>query len=110
MKGASNIKALFFYFFIIFNVNRMFQGCFLLFLSLCLLFTCLQPMPEKEVKAYVLIILQARIAINKKVSGKHIPLSKNAKDAAFKRSRLHRFSMVLDYLLFVSGYGQKLKY
>ena len=110
MKSASNTKVLGFYFFIIFNVNRMSQGWFLQFLSLCLLFICLQSMPGKEVKAYVLIILQARIANIKKVSGKHIPLSKNAKDAALKKSRLHHFSMVLDYLLFVSGYGQKLKY
>ena len=44
----------------------MFQGCFLQFLSLCLLFRCLQSMSEKEVEAYVLIILQARIAINQK--------------------------------------------
>ena len=86
----------------------MFQGCFLQFLSLCLLFRCLQSMSEKEVEAYVLIILQARIAINKKGSQKYIPLSKN-KDAVLKKSRLHGFCMVLDYLLSLSGYGQKLK-
>ena len=65
-------------------------------------------MSEKEVEGYVLIILQARIAINKKGSRKYIPLSKN-KDAVLKKSRLHGFCMVLDYLLSVSGYGQKLK-
>ena len=65
-------------------------------------------MSEKEVEAYVLIILQARIAINKKGSQKYIPLSKN-KDAVLKKSRLHGFCMVLDYLLSLSGYGQKLK-
>ena len=108
MKIASNIKALLFDFFIFFNVIRMFQGCFLQFLSLCLLFRCLQSMPEKEVKAYVLIILQARIAIDKKGSRKYIPLSKN-KDAVLKKSRLYGFCMVLDYLLSLSGYGQKLK-
>ena len=86
----------------------MFQGCFLWILSLCLLFRCLQSISEKEVEAYVLIILQARIAINKKGSRKYIPLSKN-KDAVLKKSRLHGFCMVLDYLLSVSGYGQKLK-
>ena len=62
-------------------------GCFkdvlYSFLSLCLLFRCLQSMSEKEVEAYVLIILQARIAINKKGGRKHIPLPKNAKDAVF---------------------------
>ena len=66
MKSASNIKALVFYFFIFFNVIRMFQGCFLWILSLCLLFRCLQSISEKEVEAYVLSILQARIAINQK--------------------------------------------
>ena len=66
MKSASNIKALVFDFFIFFNVIRMFQGCFLWILSLCLLFRCLQSISEKEVEAYVLIILQVRIAINQK--------------------------------------------
>ena len=42
-------------------------------------------MSEKEVEAYVLIILQAKIAINKKGSQKHIPLLKNAKDAVLKK-------------------------
>ena len=42
-------------------------------------------MSEKEVEAYVLIILQARIAINKKGGRKHIPLPKNAKDAVLKK-------------------------
>ena len=59
----------------------MFQGCFLQFLSLCLLFRCL----HREVEAYVLIILQARIVINKKDDRKHIPPSKNAKDAVLKK-------------------------
>ena len=86
----------------------MFQGCFLQFLSLCLLFRCLQSMSEKEDEAYVLIILQARIVISKKGSRKYIPLSKN-KDAILKKSRLPGFCMVLDYLLSLSGYGQKLK-
>ena len=54
-------------------------------LSLCLLLRCLQSMSEKEVEAYVLIILQARIAINMKGGQKHIPLSKNAKDAVLKK-------------------------
>ena len=67
-------------------------------------------MSEKEVEAYVVIILQARIAINKKGDRKHIPLSKNAKDAVLKKSRLHGFCMLLIVcLLSVSGYGQKLK-
>ena len=67
-------------------------------------------MSEKEVEAYVLIILQARIAINKKGGRKHKPLSKNAKDAVLKKkSRLHGFCIVLDYLLFVAGHEQKLK-
>ena len=51
---------------------------FLQFLSLCLLFRCLQFMSEKEVEAYVLIILHARIVINKKGGRNHIPLPKNA--------------------------------
>ena len=42
-------------------------------------------MSEKDIEAYVLIILQARIAINKKGGWKHIPLSKNAKDAVLKK-------------------------
>ena len=76
MKSASNIKALVFDFF---NAIRMFQECFFLqFLSLCLLFGCLQFMSEKEVEAYVLIILHARIVINKKGGRNHIPLPKNA--------------------------------
>ena len=57
----------------------------------------------------VFLILQARIAINKKGGWQHIPLSKNAKDAVLKKSRLHGFGMVPDYILSVSGYGQKLK-
>ena len=85
MLCASNIKASVFDFFIFLNVIRMFQGRFSQFLSLCLLFRCLQSMSEKEVEAYVLIILQARIAINKKSGRKHIPLSKNAKDPVLKK-------------------------
>ena len=50
-----------------------------------------------------MIILQARIAINKK-GGQKI-----CKDAVLKKSRLHGFCMVLDYLISVSGYGQKLQ-
>ena len=72
MKSVSKIRALAFDFFIFFNVIRMFQGC-------------LQSMSEKEVEAYVMIILPARTAINKKGDRKHIPLSKNAKDAVLKK-------------------------
>ena len=80
MKSASNIKALVFDFFLSFLMPL---GCFknvffLQFLSLCLLFRCLQFMSEKEVEAYVLIILHARIVINKKGGRNHIPLPKNA--------------------------------
>ena len=102
----AKLRALAFDFFLPFLMSL---GCFFTVLSLCLLFRCLQSMSEKEVEVHVLIILQARIAVNKKVGQKHIPLSKNAKDAVLKKSRLHGFWMVLDYLLSVSGYGQKLK-
>ena len=62
----ATLKHQFLIFFVFFKVIRMFEGRFQQFLSLCLLFRCLQSMSEKEVDAYVLIILQARIAINKK--------------------------------------------
>ena len=65
----------------------MFQGCFLQFLSLCLLFRCL----HREVEAYVLIILQARIVINKKGDRKHIPPSKNAKGCCFEKKVSYMF-------------------
>ena len=64
---------------------------FLQFLSLCLLFRCLQFMSEKEVEAYVLIILHARIVINKKGGRNHIPLPKNAM----------LFSKKVGYMVFV---------
>ena len=82
----ATLKHQFLIFFVFFKVIRMFEGRFQQFLSLCLLFRCLQSMSEKEVKSYVLIILQARIAINKKGGRKHIPLSKNAKDAVLKKN------------------------
>ena len=85
----ATLKHQFLIFFVFFKAIRMFEGRFQQFLSLlslCLLFRCLQSMSEKEVKSYVLIILQARIAINKKGGRKHIPLSKNAKDAVLKKN------------------------
>ena len=84
----------------------MFQGYFLQLLSLCLLFRCLQSMSEKEVEAYVLIILQARIAINKKDGRKHIPLSKNAKDAVLKKQvgyMVFVWYLIISFLYLVIG-------
>ena len=42
------------------------------FLSLCLLFRCLQSKSEIEVETYVLVILQVQMTMNKKGGQKHI--------------------------------------
>ena len=68
-------------------------------------------MSEKEVKAYVLIILQARIAINKKGSRKHIPLSKNAEDAVLKKKvgyMVVLLYLIISFLYLVMGESQKI--
>ena len=89
----------------------MFEGRFQQFLSLCLLFRCLQSMSEKEVEAYVLIILQARIAINKKGGRKHMPLSKNAKDAVLKKKvgcMVFVWYLIISFLYLVRAKAERL--
>ena len=63
-------------------------------------------MSGKELEVYVLIILQARIAINKKGGRKHIPLSKNAKDAVLKKQvgyMVFVWYLIISFLYLVMG-------